>query len=114
MPDREYYLDNSPRMANIRAKYKVHIAAVLRLAGIADANAMAERIFDLENKIASAHCSRADSEDVLKANNPWKKEDFAKKAPGLDWKVFFEASGLDAQSTIIAWQPSAIAALPSI
>ena len=27
MPDRDYYLDSSPRMAEIRAKYQAHIAA---------------------------------------------------------------------------------------
>ncbi len=106
MPDREYYLDESPRMADIRTKYKAHIAAVLKLAGIADTRA--ERIFDLETKIAKVHWSRVSSEDVQKANNPWKREDFATKAPGLDWDTFFKTAGLDIQSTFIVWQPSAI------
>ncbi len=105
MPDREYYVDESPRMADIRSKYKAHIAAILKLAGIAEAKA--ERIFDLETKIAKVHSSRADSEDVQKANNPWKREDFAIKAPGLDWDTFFHAAGLDGQSLFIVWQPSA-------
>ena len=71
MPDRDYYLDPSPRMAEIRTQYQAHIAAVLKLAGIADAEAKAARIFELERRIAEAHASRADSEDVLKGNNHW-------------------------------------------
>ena len=106
MPDRQYYLDESPRMAEIRTKYKAHIAAVFKLAGIADGKT--ERIFDLETKIAKAHWSRADSEDVQKANNPWKKEDFSAKAPGLEWDTFLKTAGLDSQSTFIVWQPSGI------
>ena len=106
MPDREYYLDESTRMAEIRTKYKAHISAVLKLAGFPDGKA--ERIFDLETKIAKAHWSREDSEEVQKANNPWKREDFTVKAPGLDWNIFFKAAGLDGQSTFIVWQPSAI------
>ena len=108
MPDREYYLDNSPRMTDIQTKYKAHIVAVLRLADTHDADAKAARIYDLENKIARAHWNRADSQEVLKANNPWTREDFAAKAPGLNWQVFFKASELESQPMFIVWQPSAI------
>ncbi len=108
MPDREYYLGGSPQMAEIRAKYRTHITAVLKLAKIPDADAKATRICDLEIKIAKVHWSRADSQEVLKANNPWKRQDFASKAPGLDWQTFFRAAGLENQTTFIVWQPSAI------
>ena len=37
MPDRDDYLDPSPKMAELRAQYKAHIAAILKLAGVADA-----------------------------------------------------------------------------
>ncbi len=109
MPDREYYLENSPRMAEIRARYKAHIAAVLKMAEVPYAERKAAGIFELETKIARVHWSRADSEEVRKANNPWKREDFAVKAPGLDWRIFFKDAGLDDQRIIIAWQASAIA-----
>ena len=46
MPDRDYYLDDAPRMAAIRAQYTPHLAKVLTLARIADAEAKAARIFD--------------------------------------------------------------------
>jgi putative endopeptidase len=114
MPDREYYLSDSPRMADCRAKYKAHLAAVLKLAKIADADARAARIFGLESKIAKIHWSREDSEEVLRANNPWKREDFMAKAPGLDWRTFFKAAGLEGQAVFIVWQPSAIAGEASL
>ena len=56
MPDRDYYLD-APRMADIRAKYRAHIATMLTLAGVPDADAKAARIFELEQKIAEAHAT---------------------------------------------------------
>jgi predicted metalloendopeptidase len=37
LPDREYYLDASGRMEAIRAGYRAHIAAMFKLAGMADA-----------------------------------------------------------------------------
>lgn len=108
LPDREYYISDNARMADIRAKYKTHIANVLKLAGIADAEAKAGRIFDLETQIAKAHVAREDSEDVHTANNPWKREDFAKKAPGLDWAAYFGAAGLADQPMFDVWQPKAV------
>src|SRR5579885_929070 len=108
MPDREYYLSSDPHMAADRAAYIRHISNVLKLAGVADAAARAQAIFDLEKKIAAAHASRVDSEDVHKANNPWRREDFAKKAPGLDWNAFFAAAGLGDQPVVIVWQPHGI------
>jgi len=108
MPNRDYYLVDSPRMEAIRTAYKIHLVNLLKLAGAPDADARALRIFDLETKIARAHGSRADSEDVLKANNPWPRAAFASKAPGLDWDAYFTAAGLGAQADFIVWQPQAL------
>ena len=106
LPDRDYYLDQSPRMEEIRGKYKAHIAAVLRLAGMNEKKA--ESIFALETKIAKTHATRTDSEDIQKANNPWRATDFKQKAPGMDWDAFFRAAGLEGQSLFMVWQPGAI------
>jgi putative endopeptidase len=109
MPDRDYYLSPNTHMVADRAAYKAHIAKVLTLAGIKDAEAKAGRIFDLETRIAQAHAPRAESEDVLKANNPWARADFAAKAPGLDWTAFFAAAGLTQRPQFIVWHPKATA-----
>ena len=83
MPDREYYLADNARMADIRAKYRAHIAAVLSLpASVPDAAPKAERILDLETKIARAHWSREDSGDVHKANTVWARADFDSERAG--------------------------------
>jgi putative endopeptidase len=109
MPDREYYLADSPSMADIRTRYRAHVVAVLTLAGVTGAQARADRIVDLETKIARVHWKREDSEDVHKANNVWTRASFDTSAPGLEWSTFFAAAGLDQQQTFLVWQPSAIA-----
>jgi putative endopeptidase len=114
MPDRDYYLEKSAHMDDIRAKYKAHIAIMLKLAGIADADKKAAAIYALETKIATVHASRVDSEDVHKADNPWKRADFVKKAPGLDWGAYFAAAGLGDQQDFIAWHPHAIAGISAL
>ena len=108
LPDRAYYLDASEHMESLRAQYRTHIATVLRLAGFADAEMRAARVFALELKLAQAHAKREDSEDVLKANNPWRREEFAAKAPGLDWTAFFQAAHLENVPRVIVWHPSAV------
>ncbi|HYE26217.1 MAG TPA: M13 family metallopeptidase N-terminal domain-containing protein, partial [Clostridia bacterium] len=39
LPDRDFYLADSPRMQDIRAKYLSHVAAMLKLAGFSDPDA---------------------------------------------------------------------------
>jgi putative endopeptidase len=112
LPDRDYYLD--AQNAQLQAKYRAHVATVLKLAGVADADAMSARIYDLEHKIAEAHTSRTDSEDVHKANNPWRLQEFSTKAPGLDWPSFFKAAGLSAQPMIMVWHPAGVAGISAL
>jgi putative endopeptidase len=107
LPDREYYLADSDRMRDLRGKYKIHVSAMLKLAGFSDTDARAARILELEHAIAQTHLSLADNEDIHKANNTWTQADFAAKAPGLDWAEYFRGAGLSKQSSFIVWQPSA-------
>jgi putative endopeptidase len=108
MPDRDYYLGTDEHAKTTQDKYRAHIEAVLKQAGVSDPKNRAARIYDLEHHIAQAHVSRTDSMDVHKANNRWAKADFASKAPGLDWAAFFDAAGLSAQHDLFVWHPSGI------
>ena len=114
MPNRDYYLAGDKQMAAFRSAYQAYIATQLKNAGIADADAKASAVFALEMKIAKAHESLVDSQDVHKANNPWTMADFGKKAPGLDWAAYFKAAGLGGEKQIVVWQPSAIQGLAAL
>jgi putative endopeptidase len=107
LPNRDYYLTDSPRMKEVREKYLAHIARMFELAGISDGAARAARVFALEHAIAKVQLSLAESEDIHRANNVWTMADFSTKAPGLDWTEFFRAASLDKQDSFIVWQPSA-------
>lgn len=114
LPDRDYYLDDSAAMQKIRRAYLAYVAAMLELAHVDDSKAKAQRIFDLEKKMASVHATRTESVDVNKANNPWPRDEFTRRAPGLDWPACFAAAGLGAVDHVIVWQPSAIAGLSGL
>jgi putative endopeptidase len=108
MPDRDYYLGTGKSEVEVQKKYRQHVTDVLKLAGFDRAEARAAAIYDLEHRIAASHSTATESEDVHKANNPWKTAEFAKKAPGMNWAKFFDGSGLAGQSTIIVWHPGAV------
>jgi len=108
LPNREYYLSVTPRMEGIRKAYVAHIAKVLSLAGVADAEAKAARILALETAIAKTHGSLVDAEDPEKGNNPWTRPEFDAKAKGIDWWAYFRAAGLSEQKRFVVWQPQAV------
>jgi predicted metalloendopeptidase len=114
MPDRDYYLNPSQKMADIRTRYQAHIAAMLRLAHIAGGEEKAARIFELERRIAEVHTSRGESEEVLKGNNHWSAAEFPQRAPGLDWPAFFGAAGLGKQQEFVVWQPGALSGISAL
>jgi putative endopeptidase len=109
LPDRDYYLDDSnPKFVEARAKYKAHIATMLRLAGIADPEGKAQRIYDLEHKIAQSHWTRVQQRQIEKLYNPMSHAEMASNMPGFDWHGYLTAAGLAGQQQIIVAHPSAL------
>jgi len=116
MPDRDYYLSSSPKMAEVRTKYAAYVARMLELAGVRDPQGAAQRIVEMETRIAKAHWTVAQTESAKAGNNHWKRSDFAAKAPGLDWDAFFSGAGsqLTQRQEFVAWQASAISGIAAI
>jgi putative endopeptidase len=113
MPDREYYLSSSPHMAELRKQYQSHLAAMFQLGGVSDPAARAARVFALETKIAQAHATRVESEDVRNAVT-WKASELPAKAPGLDWPALLDSAGLKDAALFYIWHPKAIPALSAL
>ncbi|MEK6398388.1 MAG: M13 family metallopeptidase, partial [Terriglobus sp.] len=107
---RDYYLSDTPRMKQMLTAYQKHVEAIFKLLGYEHAAERAAAVLALETAIAQKQVSLADSENIEHANNPWTLKDFETKAPGLDWKTYFAAAGLEKQKTFIVWQPSAFTA----
>jgi predicted metalloendopeptidase len=98
----------------LRAQYQAHIARVLKIAGIADAESKAARVLALETRIAKAFAPDADAADVSKQNNSRKRADFTTRAPGMDWEAYFKTAGLSSQSDFVVWQPSAVTGVAAL
>ena len=108
MPDRESLHRSVAENGGVAGPYQSHIAAILKLAGIADAESKATRILSLEIRMAQAHAPDADAADVFKQNNPWKRADFPSKRRGWTGTRTSQSAGLGGQTDFIVWQPSAV------
>lgn len=113
LPDRDFYLEGG-RMAEIRRQYQAHIAKVLALAGVTDAEGRAARILGLETRLARFHATQVETNDVERGANHWTRADFVAKAPGLDWEQLLNAAGLQNQQLFVVWQPKAVAGMASL
>ncbi|MDE3009827.1 MAG: M13 family metallopeptidase [Pseudomonadota bacterium] len=111
LPDRDTYLDDKARAAALRARLRLHFERMLALAGFTDAATRAQAVLDLETGLARGHASRAESEQVTRAELAWTRADFASQAPGLDWDRLLAAIGLGAQPRIVVWHPGAMSSL---
>ncbi len=114
MPEREYYLSSDPKMVELRSAYRQYVEDLLTDAGIADAKTKAQKVYDLEMKIAKTHQPREDSENWKMASGLWSQADFASKAPGIDWPSFFQAAQLSGAKTFDAYHPTAITRLSAL
>ncbi|HLO67994.1 MAG TPA: M13 family metallopeptidase, partial [Holophaga sp.] len=109
LPDRDYYLDlKNPKFQAVREKYVQHVAAMLALAGMKDAPARAQGIFDLERKLAELQWTRAQARQRDKTYNPCAVAELETTYPGVGWARMLEASGYPKQDRVIVGQPSTV------
>ncbi|RMF85776.1 MAG: M13 family peptidase, partial [Planctomycetota bacterium] len=102
MPDRDYYLEDDERLANIRTEYVAYIARLFELAGV---QANATVVFDFETTLAKAQWSRVKNRDRELTYNLVARDDLASTAPALDWPALLHAADLDEVDELIVRQP---------
>src|SRR5690606_32277570 len=83
MPDREYYLSAETRYVELRGKYKAHVASMLRLAGVSEAELRPDRLRRQGPPIAKAHWTVDQGSDVSAATRVWSRAELARRGPGL-------------------------------
>src|ERR1044072_934862 len=93
LPDRDYYLNDDPALAQKRAAYQAYLAQLLTLAGEANAAERAAAIMAFEHGIAEVHWTRVQNRDEERTYNKWAAADFARLAPGFDWAAYFGEAG---------------------
>ncbi|MDP6413561.1 MAG: M13 family metallopeptidase [Gammaproteobacteria bacterium] len=114
LPDREYYLSESPQLVEIRSQYHTHIDKMFSLAGWANA-ADAETIISIEKQLAEQHWSRVQNRDREKIYSSKYTVTAANTlSPGFDWTIFLNSCEFGIPEQFIIAQTDYFAALGQI
>ncbi|HNR23600.1 MAG TPA: M13-type metalloendopeptidase [Steroidobacteraceae bacterium] len=113
MPDRDYYLVQDKRQAENRKRHLAYVEQMLTMAGAKDTAARAQRIQQLETRIAAIQWSKVQNRDPRATYNRTSPIELAKLTPTFDWTVFFTAAGAPIEAVDIN-QPTYIEALAKL
>lgn len=114
LPDRDYYLEDNERYTTIRAAYVEHMAAMFTLAGIEGGADKAQAILALETRMAGAHWERARRRDRDQTYNLMSVDELMAYAPGVDWRMALDATGLSGAESVVLREKDAIPQLAEI
>jgi predicted metalloendopeptidase len=108
LPDRDYYLKmDDKRMADTLAKYQVHVAKILTLAGEKDAEAKAGQIVAFETALATVQWTKVENRDPVKRYNKMAIDKLGALTPGYDWNAALAAAGIAGKTDyVIVAQPT--------
>jgi putative endopeptidase len=96
LPDRDYYLEDNPRMTKIREQYHDYVVGVFKLVGDSPdkAEAEAKSVMDIETALAKGSMPRVELRDPHNRYHMMKVTELNALAPDFDWSTYI--SGLDA------------------
>ena len=106
LPDESYY--KTEQTAEIRIKYLGYLGKIFSLAGLDDVELRAERVLELETKIAQHHWDRVKSRDAQATYNPMDRTALSELIPSFDWTSWLSSANYPTaliENTIVA-QPS--------
>jgi len=106
LPDEAYYREE--QYAPIREAFLLHVTKMLTLAQIANPAEHAQRVLDLESKIAANHFDQVKDRDMSLVLNPFTFAELQKLTPGFDWPLWMEAALVPSHvmEDLIVQQPS--------
>ncbi len=90
MPDRSYYLDDSPRTTAIRAQYHRYVVTLFKLVGDSDAQAETEaaHVLAIETALARGSLPRVALRNPANRYHPMPVSGLDKLAPEFAWQKF--------------------------
>ena len=93
LPDRDYYLKDEPRFADVRKQYVPHVARMLELAGDSRESALeaARQVMEIETALARASLERARRRDPANVYHMTKRAELAALTPSFGWDAYFAA-----------------------
>ncbi len=106
LPDRDYYLKDEARFADVRKLYPGHVQRMLELLGDTPETAgrEAQTVLDIETALAKGALERVKRRDPANIYHKVSRQELAALAPGVDWNAYFTTTGAPAFSELnVAW-----------
>jgi endothelin-converting enzyme/putative endopeptidase len=107
LPSLDYYLGDTARFKDLRAKYVQHIGKMLELAGepASQAASGATTVMEMETALAKASMDNVTRRDPQKIYNKRTLQQLKAAVPDFDWDVYFTRAGAPAVPFYIVTQP---------
>ena len=109
MGQRDYYLDTTETITNIRNEYVKHIQKMFEMVGIdtEEAAKNAEVVMNIETRLAKSHFTQVELRDPEGNYNKYTYEELLKEYPDFDWNTLFSTMNVKVKEISIS-QPSAV------
>jgi len=90
LPDRDYYIENDPRMEKIRAQYHDYVVQIFKMIGDSEekANAEAKSVIDIETALAKGSMPRVEMRDPENVYHIMKVTELDTLSPDFDWQGY--------------------------
>ncbi len=103
MPDREYYLTEDDRSAELRAKYVEHIEKMFDLAGLPDGAAAAETTMALETRLAEKNMTKEAARNRAENYKAIARKDLGDVMPQFDWDAYLAEFGVAEIDSVVLY-----------
>jgi putative endopeptidase len=104
LPEREYYLQNDPKMVDVRTKYIAHIENMFKLTGMPNPAESAAKIMALETTLAKNHMTKEDTRETSKLYNKYEIKNLKTLMPDFDWNAMLAKAGIANQKIVVVSQ----------
>ena len=111
LPDRDYYLKDDAKFAEIRAKFRAYVEAMLALGGYPEPARAADAVVALETAIAKLHWTREKRADRDLTYHPKSQAELKAFAPDYPWDEALAAMEIPKQDFFVVKEDEAILGL---
>ncbi len=106
LPDRDYYLKDEARFADVRKAFPAHVQKMMELSGDSPETAAreAQTVLAIETDLAKVALERVKRRDPANLYHKMTRPELAALAPGIDWNAYFTAASAPAFGDInVTW-----------
>ncbi|AWA29209.1 M13 family peptidase [Flavobacterium magnum] len=116
LPDRDYYVSDDKDSKEKRELYTAHVSRMLQYLGEKpqQAKSEAQQILAIETAMSLPRFDRVQRRDSRLSYNPMSVAGLQQLMPSVNWKQFFDETGLQKTDSLIVTQPNYFAALEKI